>query len=123
MHCMHRTIGRDGNSRPFRLRRAGAALLNRFCRCRKRHTEVGRLKVVTEADYGDYAFRLVVSHCPTLSVRQREMPPRAAHVIELSKPWSFRQLTFPIDNAVTSERSRRPPPLDAQGLATLRLKK
>ena len=87
--CVHRTIGRDGNPRPFRLRRAGAALLDRFCRCWKRHTEVGRLSVVTEVDFRDYASSVIVSHCPTLPVWQRETPPsgrsrqRASQTAEL----------------------------------------
>jgi hypothetical protein len=75
MNCMNGTIGGDSNTRPFRLRRAGAALLDRFCRCWQRHTEIGQLSVIAEADYRDYASRLVVSHCPTLSVRQRVKRP------------------------------------------------
>jgi hypothetical protein len=68
---VQRAIGRDGNHRPFWLRRTGAAVSDRLRCCWKRHAEVRRLSVITEADFRDGAFNLIASHDETVGILVR----------------------------------------------------
>jgi hypothetical protein len=98
---VHRAVRREGNHWPFRLRRASAAVVDRFFRCWKRHTEVGRLSVIAEADFRDGASR-IADHCPApCGQAARKRPSGCSTLEKLSEHGASRQLTFATGFALT----------------------